>query len=182
MVLGVFGGSFDPPHVGHVLAVSYVLSVHEVDALLVVPVYRHPLHKELAAFDDRLAMTTLAVAGIAGITVSPIERELGGESLTLRTLTALQGRLAGQQLRLVVGADVLWERDQWHHFDRVVALAPPIVLGRAGVAHPEAPPALLPEVSSRHIRDALREGRREEVAPLLPRRVREYIEARGLYR
>ena len=87
--IAIFGGSFNPPHVAHVLAVVYALAVAPIDHVLIVPVYQHPFSKELAPFEDRLAMCEAAMGWIPGARVSDVERELGGESLTLRMLTHL---------------------------------------------------------------------------------------------
>lgn len=180
--VAVFGGSFDPPHVAHVLAVAYALSVEPIDEVLVVPVFRHPFAKDLTSFEDRAAMCRLALGWIAGVRVSDVERELGGESRTLRTLEHLGAEHPEWSLRLLVGADVLLDASKWHRFDRVTELAPLLVLGRAGVEQVEAPEPLLPRVSSTRIRAALRAGRVDEVRHLLPRSVVDYILARGLYR
>src|ERR1041384_891173 len=88
--VAVFGGSFNPPHIAHVLAVVYALEVAPIDRVLIVPVFQHPFAKELASFDDRLAMCKAAMDWIPGASVSTVERDLEGESLTLRMLTHLQ--------------------------------------------------------------------------------------------
>ncbi len=181
--VAVFGGSFNPPHVAHVLAVGYLLAVHRVERVVVVPAYHHPFNKELVAFEHRAAMIRLAMQDLARVEVSEIERELGAEvSRTLDTLEALGARHPDWRLRLCIGADVLADRDKWHRFDRIVAIAPPIALGRAGVSHPDAPPTVLPEVSSTEIRAALARGDDQAIAALLPWRVRDYIDEHRLYR
>lgn len=178
--LAVYGGTFDPPHVGHVLAAAWALSAGGVDRVLVVPTYEHPLGKEPAAsFDERCAMCELAMRPLVGVEVSRIEEELGGKSFTLRTLEALAGRLPNVELRLLVGADVLEEVQRWHRWDRVQALARPLVLGRAGYgASGESPP--LPEVSSSDLRERLAAGR--SVHGLIPNAVAAFIAERALYR
>jgi nicotinate-nucleotide adenylyltransferase len=178
----LFGGSFDPPHIAHVLAVSYVLATEEADLVAVVPCYKHPFSKELAPFDDRFAMCERAMGWLPRTQVLRVEEELGGESRTLRTVEHLQSVHPDWRMRLVLGADVLLEGPRWHGFDRVAALAPPVVLGRAGVATEQAPHPVLPEISSTTIRDAIRAGKAHEVAALLPRGVLAHIEAKGLYR
>ncbi|MBW2455674.1 MAG: nicotinate (nicotinamide) nucleotide adenylyltransferase [Deltaproteobacteria bacterium] len=180
--VGVFGGSFNPPHVGHVLAATYLRSVDAVDRVLVIPVFRHPFAKPLAPYEDRMAMCRLAMEGLAGVEVSDIEGQLGGESRTLVTIEELHRRAPHHALRLVIGADVLGDRDNWHRFDRIAELAPPIILGRAGFDHPEAPPAVLPDVSSSHLRQLVAEDRIDEAAPWLPAAVRRYVEDHDLYR
>lgn len=180
--VAVFGGSFNPPHVAHALAVVYALSVTPVDRVLVVPVYQHPFAKELAPFEDRLAMCQAAMGWIPHTTISTVERELGGESLTLRMLTRLHGDHPGWKMRLLVGADVLADLPKWHRFDKIAEIAPPIVLGRAGVTTSSAPEPVLPRVSSSEVREALGRGDVEAVKALLPTKVLAYIEEHGLYR
>jgi nicotinate-nucleotide adenylyltransferase len=181
MNVGVFGGSFNPPHVAHVLACALVLSVEEVDRLLVVPTYRHPFAKSLAPYDDRVVMCELAMGWIPGVEVSRVEEELGGESRTLRTVEHLAAAHGDWRLRLVIGADLLAEAPRWRGFEAIVKLAPPIVLGRSGAAAPGGAPALLPEVSSTRVRDAIGRGAYGEIDKAVPRSVLEHVRARGLY-
>lgn len=179
--VAVFGGSFNPPHVAHVLACKLVLSVEDVDRVLVVPAYMHPFAKALAPFEDRAAMCELAMAWIPCVEVSRVEAELGGESRTLRTLETLSNAHPDWRLRLVIGADILAEASRWFGFDAIEKIAPPIVLGRAGVGAPGATTALLPEVSSTQVRAAIARGAWNEVDKLVPREVLAYARARGLY-
>lgn len=183
MRVGIFGGSFNPPHVAHVLAAAYVLSCCEIDRLLVVPAYQHPFAKALTPFSDRLEMCRRAFRDLARVEISAVEEQLGGESRTVRTLEHLHGEHPEWRMRLVVGADVVHEMDRWWSPERVKQLAPPIVLGRIGIAPPpdfEHAPRVLPEVSSSAIRTALARGVPQD--DLLPRAVVEYIAERGLYR
>ena len=187
MQVAVYGGSFDPPHVGHVLAAEYVLRAGGFDRVVVVPVFAHAFGKTLAPFEHRVAMTRLAMPHLERVEVSTIEEELGAPSLTLRTLAALISRHPDWACRLVVGADVLAEKHRWHAWDEVVRLAPLFLLGRAGVEDAESPEAVLPEVSSTEVRAALshRTGSARDdatLAHLVPRAVLEYIDAKGLYR
>ena len=177
----MFGGSFNPPHLAHVLGAAFVLSLGEVDRVLVVPCFRHPFAKHLASFDDRLAMCRLAFAPVRDVEVSAVERELGGESVTVRTLEHLAAAHPDWTMRLVVGADVVAELDRWTRPERVRALAPPIVLGRLGVHVPGVDaPEVLPDVSSTELRERL--GRDEDPGPLLPRAVADYARTHRLYR
>jgi nicotinate-nucleotide adenylyltransferase len=186
-----FGGSFNPPHVGHVLAVAYARSVFEVDRVFVVPVFRHPFAKELAPYDARLEMCRLALAWIPGVEVSTVERDLGGESLTLRTIEHLVSAHPDWSWRLLIGEDVVGDLPKWHRFDRIAELAPPLVLGRRGAAATEAPDAepvgrvgepLLPRISSTEVREALRSGALDGVRDRVPPPVLAFASARGLYR
>jgi nicotinate-nucleotide adenylyltransferase len=178
----IFGGSFDPPHVAHVLAITYVIATYEVDEVLIVPCYRHPLGKELSRFEDRVAMCERAMGWLPRTVVSRVEEQLGGESRTLRTIEHLRAENPDWSMRLVVGADILLEGKRWHGFDRISELAPLLVLGRVGVEVKGALPPVLPEISSTAIREAVRAGRMAELAPLVPRSVLAYIERHQLYR
>jgi nicotinate-nucleotide adenylyltransferase len=183
--VAVFGGSFNPPHVGHVLAVSYVRSCWGIRRVVVVPVFEHAFDKDLAEFSVRAELTRLAFEWLPEVEVSAVEETLPRPSFTLQTLTRLAADHPGWALRLVVGSDVLHERDKWRAFDRIETLAPLIVIGRAGHPHPDAPPAVLPEVSSTRVRELLRSDSSEanaELSALVPLRVRERIRERGLYR
>ena len=181
-----FGGSFNPPHVAHVLAAAYVRTVLGFPRVLVVPVFAHAFDKPLAPFEHRVRMCELGLSPIHGVEVSRVEEELGAPSLTLRTLEKIRSEHPEWRLRLVIGADVLFETPKWHGFARIAELAPPLVLGRVGVGHPDAPLPVLPDVSSTAVRRLL--GRRadpeckKELAALVPRAVLEYIERSGLYR
>lgn len=180
-VVAIFGGSFDPPHVGHVLAVVYVLSAFAVDEVRVVPVYRHAFAKDLPPFDERFALCERAFGWLPRVTLSRVEQELGGDSLTLRTLEHLTEREPHADFRLIVGSDVLGDLPKWHRFDRVEALAPLLVLGRAGYPDPRAPLAVLPEVSSTAVREAFRRDDRAALGAWLPRPVLERALERRLY-
>ncbi len=190
-----FGGSFDPPHIGHVLATAYLLATQDIDAVLVAPVYQHPFAKSLTSFDDRMAMCRLAFGWLPNVEISDVEARLGGESLTLRTLEHLVQERPDDAFRLVIGSDVVADLPKWHRFDRIAELAPPLILPRAlarpvraeGDADEETAAAaqVLPAVSSSEIRQAITSasaGVPGLVRALVHRRVVEHIVARGLYR
>lgn len=181
MNVAVFGGSFNPPHVAHVLVPRLVQSTHDVDRVLVVPTFRHPFAKDLAPYDDRVKMCELAMNGDRGVEVSRVEEELGGESKTLRTLEHLAAAYPDWRLRLVVGSDILAEAPRWFGFEAIQKLAPLIVLHRAGIDAPTAGKVLLPEVSSTHVRGAVARGAWEEIEELVPRKVIAYIRTKRLY-
>jgi nicotinate-nucleotide adenylyltransferase len=184
--VALFGGSFNPPHVGHVLAVTYALSVGLVDRVLVVPVFEHALGKRLAPFPHRLELSRRAFGWLPGVEVSNLEQRLGAPSRTLRTIEALTDEHPDWQLRLLIGSDITGEIAKWHAFDEIERRAPPLVLTRAGSAAVEGARALLPEVSSTAVRQLLaRAARGEPVGPelaaLVPKTVVDYIAEHGLY-
>lgn len=179
--VAVFGGSFNPPHLAHVLAATTVLSTYPVDTLLVVPTYQHPFAKQLAPYDERVAMCRLAMGWLPGVEVSRVEEELGGESRSLRTLSHLRDLHPDWDLRFVMGADLLAESHKWFRFDEVKKLAPPIVLGRVGFTEGGAPVAILPNISSTAVRSMIGEAKWGELASLVPRAVLSHIREKGLY-
>lgn len=186
MRVAFYGGSFNPPHVAHVLAATYLLSACGFERVLVVPVFSHAFDKRLASFEHRVTMCERAMAWIPGVEVSRVEERLETPSYTLNTLRALVAERPDARFRLVIGADVLGETDKWRAFDQVSAIAPPFVLGRVGVDRPGAPPAVLPDVSSTRVRELC--GRRgapdvdRELQRMVPSRVLAYIDEHGLYR
>lgn len=181
-IVGIFGGSFNPPHLSHVLALSIVHARFDVERILVVPTFQHPFAKTLAPFDDRVAMCELAMGFLPRVQISRVEEELGGESRTLRTIEHLREQLPGASLRFIMGADIMLESSKWFGFARIAELAPPIVLGRVGITLPGAPAPVLPEISSTEVRAAIARGDAASMAELVPAKVLAYVNERGLYR
>ncbi len=181
MNVAVFGGSFNPPHVAHVLVPPLVQATHDVDRVLVVPTFRHPFAKDLAPYEDRVRMCELAMGGAGDVEVSRVEEELGGESRTLRTLEHLAAQHPDWHMRLVVGSDILAEAPRWFGFDAIQKLAPLIVLHRAGIDAPAAGKVLLPDVSSTQVRGAIARGAWGEILELVPSKVIAHIRAKRLY-
>lgn len=175
----MFGGSFDPPHIGHVFLATYALSVAGVERVIVAPTFEHAFGKPLSPFATRLALCERAFAPLPGCEVSAIERDLGGTSRTLRLVTELAARYPTHRLRLLIGADILGQTQHWQQFDQIIARAPLLVAERAGYATGASAP-LLPEVSSSAIRSALQRG--DDVSSWLPRTVHSYIAEHALYR
>ena len=182
--IGVLGGSFDPPHCGHVLLAAYALSVAPRDGLLVVPAYAHAFGKQSTQFAHRVAMARAAFAVLdpARVAVSEVERELPAPSFTYRTLEALAERYPTARFRWIVGSDIVRDTSRWTNLPRVLELAPFFVVGRDGheVEGAEHAPLELPAVSSTDVRARLRAG--EEAAGLISASVAEYARAHGLYR
>jgi nicotinate-nucleotide adenylyltransferase len=179
--IALLGGSFNPPHVGHVMAAWWALATQGVREAWLVPAYRHPFGKALVPFEDRVRMCQLAVAAIRGVHVCSAEAELAGDPLcgrTVRTLEHLRDKHPDLRFALLVGADILPETPSWHRWERVNELARVVVVGRQGFPGGQGP--ALPAVSSTEVRERL--GRGEDVSGLVPRRVLDYLRERGLYR
>jgi nicotinate-nucleotide adenylyltransferase len=177
--VAVFGGSFNPPHVAHVMACALVRALHDVERILVVPTFQHPFAKALAPYEDRVAMCELAMSGLNDVEVSRIEEELGGESRTLRTLEHLRAVHPDWSMRLVMGSDTFAESSKWFRFDVVRELAPPIVLARSGPLGGSK--VLLPAISSTDVRARVAAGAWSELEDLVLRSVLAHIRSRGLY-
>jgi nicotinate-nucleotide adenylyltransferase len=177
--LAIYGGSFDPPHVAHTLVCAYVLAAYPIDRVIVVPTAQHAFAKPLAPFEHRLRMCELATRDLQRVEVSAIERDLPAPSLTLRTLEHLQRAEPDARLRLVIGSDLIAETASWYEFDRVRALAPELVVQRAGAVTDATQPAL-PEISSTEIRSRLRAGLSTD--GLLSPEVAAYAREHALYR
>ena len=177
--IAVFGGSFNPPHIGHQSLCLMLLEACEIDEVWVVPTYQHYFGKELVEFEDRVAMCECMIAPLGTrAQVSRVESEIeGSQGRMLDTLETLASRHPEHQYRLVVGADILLETGSWHAWDNVVALAPPLVFRRRGYAGGEMPAP--PDVSSTKIRAQLKRG--ESAVPWIPKTVQRVIEERGLY-
>jgi nicotinate-nucleotide adenylyltransferase len=178
--IAIYGGSFNPPHVAHQLACAYVLATARVDRVWMVPTFKHPFDKPLAPFADRVAMCERAAALFGGrVEVSRVEETLGGESFTLRTVKALLASRPGDQFVLVIGADLLGERERWHGWPELSGLVPFVVVGRQG-ADAGGGAVALPEVSSTEVRARVRRG--EPIEALVDAGVADYILERGLYK
>jgi nicotinate-nucleotide adenylyltransferase len=181
--VALLGGSFNPPHVAHLMAAYWALATQRVDEVWLLPAYRHPFGKQLAPFEDRARMCELAAAALRGVHVCRAEAELADDPLvgrTARTLEHLVLKHPGCHFSLVVGTDVLREADKWYRFDRVQELARLLVVGRQGYPEGAGAGPLLPAVSSTEVRARLERG--EDVSALVPRRVLAYVAERGLYR
>ena len=186
--VGVLGGTFDPAHVGHVVAATESRWALHLDVVLLV-VAGDPWQKHgrvHASPGDRLALARAAAFGVDGVEASSIEVERPGPSVTADTLEELAA--PGRELFLLLGADAVANMTTWRGLDETRDLATVVVIERAGDAHAEPPgpgwrferlsiPRL--DVSSSDIRARLGEGR--PVDGLVPVAVMAEIEARGLY-
>jgi nicotinate-nucleotide adenylyltransferase len=162
------------------MACAYVLATARprLDRLWMVPAWKHPFDKQLAPYDDRAAMCELAAARFGGrVEVSRVEEELGGESYTLETVRAVRARHPGAEVSLVIGADLVAERERWYGWPELRTLVDFIVVGRSG--QPGRAEVELPAISSTEVRARLARG--EPVEGLVDADVIDYIRARGLY-
>ncbi|MDY0059344.1 MAG: DUF2520 domain-containing protein [Myxococcota bacterium] len=179
--VALFGGSFDPPQIAHLLVGAYILGSRPGE-LWLMPSAHHPFGKRLVPFTQRLRLCQ-RLAELLGprARVTPIEEELGGSGRTIDTLRELQRRHPGQAFRLVIGSDILGERHAWKSWDEVCRLAPPILIGREGYPVPPGftPEITLPGISSTEVRRRLTTG--EPLDGLVPFPIIQEIQKLGLY-
>ena len=186
--LGVFGGTFDPVHVGHVVAAADARSVLSLDRVLLV-VAGDPWQKRgrvVASAADRLALVDAAVEGVDGVESSAIEVERDGPSVTADTLEALAA--PGRELFLMLGTDAVANMGTWKRLEETRDLATVVVIERTGDSHTEPPgpgwrferlPIPRLDVSSTGIRERLAAGR--PIDGLVPPAVIRAIRSMGLY-
>ncbi len=186
----MFGGTFDPPHNGHIAIALEVRHQLRLDTVLLV-VANDPWQKSavgsVTPADLRLELTRAAIDGIEGLEVSTVEIERGGESYTADTLESLSAEMVESQLFLVVGSDAAMGLDTWKRPDAVRALANTVVVdrgGRQGGRPPEGwphqvidVPAL--EISSSDLRARFADGR--PVEALMPRETVDVVRRAGIY-
>lgn len=152
--IALFGGSFNPPHVGHVAVVAYVLATEAVHEVWALPCLAHAFGKALAPFDLRARMLAGALAPFGGrARVCPIEAALGGTSRTVDTLRALHRQYPGRSFTWIAGSDLKAEIAHWKEPEEVQRLARFVWLPRRGApALPGDLPALFPAISSSDVR------------------------------
>lgn len=187
--VALFGGSFNPPHAAHQLVALYVLETQPIDELWFVPTFVHPFHKQLAPYEDRLAMCELAAEALgARVKVSRAEEELARQpdfvaSRTFDLVELLLAQRPEHEFRLVIGADILRETDKWYRWADLVELARPLVIGRSGYPLPAGATEtgiVMPEISATRVRELVA-ANDPRAAALLPHGILRYIAARGLY-
>jgi nicotinate-nucleotide adenylyltransferase len=190
--LAIFGGSFDPPHIGHLLAATDAYEQLALDRLIFVPAATQPLKvgRASASAEQRLAMVRVMVEGDRRFEVSAVEVQRSGLSFTVDTLEHFATAHPDAARFLLVGADVLSTFDQWKEPDRILSLARVVVLERADRAPGLATGAdggrwqrlstRRVDVSSTEVRDRVRTGR--SIRAFVTDSVAALIARDGLYR
>jgi nicotinate-nucleotide adenylyltransferase len=187
--LGIFGGTFDPIHLGHVEVADAVRDALGLDRMLVV-VANHPWQKQdqpVTPAEDRYAMVVAALVDRPGLEASRIELDRGGPSYTIDTVRQLRAAEPDAELFVVVGADVVGSLGTWRDHEALRDLVTLAVVDRPGVAHLDPPAgwrfvrvAVTPvDVSSTGLRSVLESG--GNVDGLVPDAVIRCLSDRGLY-
>jgi nicotinate-nucleotide adenylyltransferase len=189
--LGVFGGTFDPPHVGHLVSAVNVRHELQLDRVLLV-VNNVPWQKTgaraVSPAEERFGMVDAAVADVAGLEASRVEIEAGGPSYTADTLASLLREDPARELFVILGGDAAAGLLSWERCDEVRELATIVVVERPGAQPAHAPegwrwtwvevPSL--DVSSTDLRARAVDGRPLDY--LVTHEVADWIDAHGLYR
>ncbi len=187
MRLGVFGGSFDPVHVGHLIVAEAAADILQLEKILFVPARVQPfkIGQHSASAEDRVAMLQLAIAENPRFSLDRREIERAGPSYTVDTLRELHSETPQDELFLLVGADAAWDLPRWHDAELLTRYANLIALSRPGLEIPdfemisEAVDVPAINLSATHIRQSISKG--VSLRYLLPSAVLEYIESNGLY-
>jgi nicotinate-nucleotide adenylyltransferase len=185
--LGVYGGAFDPPHLGHLVAASDACEALGLHRLLWVPSAVHPLKAVRTAAAVRLEMVRAAIAGDDRFQADGLELRRTGPSYTVDTLRELRDRHPGAELFFITGADNLADLPRWREPDEIARLATLAVVSRAGDSLPEggpypavAVPVTRVDVSSTQVRRRVAAGL--SIRYLVPGAVGAVIERERLYR
>ncbi len=189
MKIGLYSGSFNPIHNGHLALANYILMHTDLDEIWLVVSPHNPLKEKENLIDDRmrLQMATLAVNGLQGLKVSDVEFFLPKPSYTIQTLKFLSGKYPDDEFVLIIGADNLDVFHLWRDYKEILANYRIIVYPRRGsetkpegifscVDYIDAP---LFDISSTGIREKLVNG--EDISTFLPERVFDFIMANKLY-
>jgi nicotinate-nucleotide adenylyltransferase len=186
-VIGLFGGSFDPVHHGHLIVGQVAREALGLELLRFVPALEQPFKRgrHRTSADHRAAMLSLALEHAPGFTLETAELNRPGPSYTVDTLEELQRRDPRAEFVLLLGADAAAELPSWHEAKRIPRLARIAVFARPGTALPPSDqfslsievPAI--DISATEIRSRVRQGR--SIRYWVPDRVAEYISAHRLY-
>lgn len=186
--IGVYGGTFDPIHNGHLHAVEQVQQAFALDTVLFVPTGQSWQKDHVSASDDRLAMVELAVSGHPSCEVSRVDVDRSGPTYTVHTLAELAEQYPEDELFFILGNDAYAGIDSWKDASRLPELAQLVVMVRAdraeGGVFPAKPRVNLMElaalpISATDIRQRVRDG--ESIAGLVPEAVERYIYEHHLY-
>tara|TARA_B100000131_G_scaffold320806_1_gene369877 strand:- start:906 stop:1493 length:588 start_codon:yes stop_codon:yes gene_type:complete len=189
--IGVFGGSFDPPHLGHICVAQFVADKRQLDQVLFVVAnvqWQKAAEKEMLEPSHRLAMVELAVEESEIFCASSLEIERGGDSVTLETLETLHAIDPKARYELIIGVDNATTLSTWRRSEELEKYAEIIVVGRPGFQFEDVEkefdfvmldgPRI--DTSSAEIRSAVKMER--DIDHLVPKSVADYIHREGLYR
>jgi nicotinate-nucleotide adenylyltransferase len=190
--IGIFGGAFDPPHLGHLIAAQYAAEQLSLEKVIFVPSGKHPFKEGelVASAEQRFAMTKLAIAGNPLFEVSDVEIRKVESSYTFETLEYFASLYPQASLSFLIGTDNIRSFSSWKHPEKILDLATVVVLDREVVRLPKQENEFIKrflyldtpmiELSSREIRRRLREGK--SIRYMIRNGVELFIDMTGLYR
>jgi nicotinate-nucleotide adenylyltransferase len=201
MRIGIFGGTFDPIHLGHLIVAEQCREQARLDQVLFVPAARppHKVEHQLTPFVQRVEMLQLACAGYPAFQIDEMEKDRPGPSFTVDTVEQSHGRHPDAELFLLLGADTLHDLPRWHEPARIAQLAELLVVPRSdwvmlspeelrrSLRLPADAPLRMERISVPTIGIASRDLRRRAAEGsslrfLMPRAVEVYIQEKRLYR
>ena len=175
MQVALFGGAFDPPHLGHVLCACWARSAGGVDAVWVLPAANHPYGKDMLAWEKRWSLCQLAFEGFGFVEVRDDElRNPNGRTFDL--VQQLSAAHPDHEWALIGGSDTREDLPNWYRGEELRDMVDIIAVPRRGF---DDNPAALPEISSTLIRERIANG--EDITGLVPATVQAAIAARSLY-
>jgi nicotinate (nicotinamide) nucleotide adenylyltransferase len=176
--VGILGGSFDPPHLGHLEMGQIAIESGLIDFVLYIPCLQHAFSKNLTSFEHRFKMLKLMLSENNLFMVSEVEKHIETPGRTLSLIEKLSKSYPSCVFRLLLGADIYFEKDQWFKFDKIEELAPPIWFARKGIDKISNALRAPLDISSTKIRDELFNKKKTEgLDPLVYR----YIIENNLY-
>lgn len=192
MKVGIFGGTFDPIHLGHLILAEQALQSASLDQVWFIPAGEPPHKKEkrITPAHHRVKMVELAIADQPTFRLSLIELERSGPSYTIDTVQALVEKYTNDQFFLLIGADMVKDLPNWYKIKEILQFVQVIALGRPGVDLGELSPTILNRVtwieeaietniSSTYIREQIQKGR--SVKYIVPDAVGQYMKEHRLY-
>ena len=182
--VGILGGSFNPPHLGHLLIATAVYAIEELDHLWVLPTADHAFGKKLAPFADRVRMCFLAFRHLSGgAAIVDLENRLprveGTPTYTVDTLRALHAIRPGIKPIWIAGSDIIADLPKWKEPEEVQRLCKMFIVPRKGYEGGSRLQVDLPLLSSTDVRNLIAEGK--DVSGMIDYEVLRYIERRELY-
>ncbi len=193
---GIFGGAFNPPHIGHAAIAKEAAEYLKLRKLMIIPSFESPhKHTKLMPFDDRAEMCRLTFENISDsceTEICDIERRMGGVSYTINTIRELKRLYPDRELYLIIGSDMLFSFRDWFKYESILKECKVVAVPRSGdsmtdmmefaaeIGRIRVMPANIPGVSSTEIRERIVKG--EPLTGLVTEKTAEYIAANGLYK
>jgi len=194
MRICLYGGTFDPPHLGHLAIAEYIRDKLNIETVLFIPAYiaPHKIKYSVSSVEDRLKMLQLAVSDHSGLQISKVEIQRKGVSYSIDTIRQIKEGMdiKSKDLYILIGADSFLEFHTWRDPDKILEESSVLVAGRPGFDIREVSEefrnkiqmvsAPLIDISATMIRRKIRDGK--SIRSLVHARVEDYILRKGLYR